>query len=80
MHDEMTGQPFRAGGRLPSVVREDAMKLRICWVLAITAFAVSCLLGSTQSLAQNAYITNSDSNTLWALRFFESIGAYVLRD
>jgi len=40
------------------------MELRICWMLAITAFAVSCLLGSTQSLAQNAYITNSDSNNV----------------
>ena len=40
------------------------MKLYICRVLAITAFAVSCLLDSTQSLAQNAYITNSSSNSL----------------
>ena len=40
------------------------MKLCICGVLAITAFAVSCLLDSTQSLAQNAYITNSSSNSL----------------
>jgi YVTN family beta-propeller protein len=40
------------------------MKLCICGVLAITAVAVSCLLDSTQSLAQNAYITNSSSNSL----------------
>jgi hypothetical protein len=34
------------------------MKLRTCGLLAIAAFAVSCLLGSVQALAQNAYITN----------------------
>ena|ERR1700730_7177537 len=39
------------------------MKLRICGLLAIAAF-VSCLLGSGQSLAQNAYITNLGSNTV----------------
>jgi YVTN family beta-propeller protein len=34
------------------------MKLRISGLLAIAAFAVACLLGNGQSLAQNAYITN----------------------
>jgi YVTN family beta-propeller protein len=41
------------------------MNLRVSRLrLAITAFAVSCLLGSAQSLAQNAYITNNDSNSV----------------
>jgi hypothetical protein len=40
------------------------MSLRICGLFAITAFAVSCLLGSTQSLAQSAYITNNGSDTV----------------
>jgi len=39
------------------------MNLRICGPLAITAF-VACLLTSAQSLAQNAYITNSGDNTV----------------
>jgi YVTN family beta-propeller protein len=33
-------------------------------VLPVAAFVVAGLLGSTQSLAQNAYITNSGSNTV----------------
>ena len=40
------------------------MKFRIYAVPAITAFAVSCLLGRMQCLAQNAYITNNGSNTV----------------
>ena len=41
------------------------MNLRISRLrLAIMAFAVSCLFGSAQSLAQNAYITNNDSNSV----------------
>jgi hypothetical protein len=40
------------------------MNLRICGPLAITAFALSCFPGSAPSLAQNAYITNADSNTV----------------
>ncbi len=40
------------------------MKLRISGLLAIAAFAVAGLLGSAQSLAQNAYITNYGSNTV----------------
>src|SRR5712671_3141612 len=39
------------------------MKLRICRLLAIAAFGC-CLLGSAQSLAQNAYITNMGSNSV----------------
>jgi YVTN family beta-propeller protein len=39
------------------------MKLRISGLLAIGVFAVACLLGNGQSLAQNAYITNTGSNT-----------------
>jgi YVTN family beta-propeller protein len=60
----MTDQPFALAEDLDSFFGEDAMNLRICGVLAITVSAVSCLLGSTQSLAQNAYITNSDSNNV----------------
>jgi hypothetical protein len=40
------------------------MKLRICGLLAIAAFLVTCLLGSAQSHAQNAYITNFGDNTV----------------
>jgi YVTN family beta-propeller protein len=43
---------------------EIAMKFRIFGLVAIAAFAVSCLLGSVQVLAQNAYITNSSSNSV----------------
>jgi YVTN family beta-propeller protein len=42
---------------------EGAMKLRISGLLAIMAF-VACFLGSAQGLAENAYITNSGSNTV----------------
>jgi YVTN family beta-propeller protein len=38
------------------------MNLRISGL--ITALAVSCLLGSAQTLAQNAYITNQDSDNI----------------
>jgi hypothetical protein len=40
------------------------MKLRISGLLGIAAFALAGLLGSGQSLAQNAYITNTGSNTV----------------
>jgi YVTN family beta-propeller protein len=43
---------------------EDAMKLRLFDLLAIACFAVSSLLGSAQSFAQNAYITNQGDNTV----------------
>jgi YVTN family beta-propeller protein len=39
------------------------MKFHICGVVAITA-SVLCLLGSGPSIAQKAYITNSDSNNV----------------
>jgi YVTN family beta-propeller protein len=39
------------------------MRLRIC-SLALAAFALAVALGSAQSLAQNAYITNSGDNTV----------------
>lgn len=39
------------------------MKLRLCHSLAIAAFVCGCL-GGTQALAQNAYITNYDANTV----------------
>src|SRR6516162_8536041 len=39
------------------------MKLRLCRVFAIAAF-VSCSLGSVQTLAQNAYITNDGSGNV----------------
>jgi YVTN family beta-propeller protein len=42
---------------------EVAMKFRICRVVAIAKMAfVSCFLGSAPGVAQNAYITNGDSN------------------
>jgi len=40
------------------------MKLRICGLLAIAAFAVAGFLGSVGALAQNAYITNLGSDNL----------------
>jgi YVTN family beta-propeller protein len=40
------------------------MNLRISGALAIAAFAVACVLGSAATLAQNAYITNNDSNSV----------------
>jgi YVTN family beta-propeller protein len=40
------------------------MKLRVCGLLATAAFAAICVLGSLKGLAQNAYITNLDSNTV----------------
>jgi YVTN family beta-propeller protein len=46
-----------------SVKQEDAMKLRIFRLLAIAAF-VSCFVASAQTLAQDAYITNSASGSL----------------
>jgi hypothetical protein len=38
------------------------MNPRISALLAIAAFAVAGVLGSTETLAQNAYITNNQSN------------------
>ena len=40
--------------------REDTMNLRISRLLAIATFAVSCLIGNAQTLAQNAYITGGN--------------------
>jgi len=40
------------------------MKFRTSGVLWIAASVVSCLLGSAQSLAQNAYVTNTGSNNV----------------
>jgi hypothetical protein len=55
VRSKLTESNFRAGGRPRSAVREDAMKLRISGLIA--AFALAGLLGSPQSFAQNAYIT-----------------------
>jgi YVTN family beta-propeller protein len=38
------------------------MKPKVSGLLATTVVAVSCLLGSTETLAQHAYITNNQSN------------------
>jgi hypothetical protein len=44
---------------------EDAVKLCISGSLAIAGFGVACLLlVSAESLAQNAYIPNSNSDTV----------------
>jgi YVTN family beta-propeller protein len=40
------------------------MNFRISWVFVVAAFVGVCLLGSAQSLAQNAYITNRVSNSV----------------
>src|SRR5262245_48239108 len=42
---------------------EEAMKLRICRLFAIAALVFCCFAGA-QALAQNAYITNLDANTV----------------
>lgn len=47
--------------QLLAVVRSAIRKLRTPGLLAIAAFAVFCLLGGAQSLAQNAYIPNSNN-------------------
>jgi YVTN family beta-propeller protein len=39
------------------------VKLRRCRLLAVAAF-VSCFLGSLETLAQNAYITNDGSGNV----------------
>jgi len=55
----------RGRGHLPSnAIRDNAMNVRISALVAIAAFALAGLLGSGQSLAQNAYITNLGSNTV----------------
>jgi hypothetical protein len=55
------GSAFRAGVRPRSAVGEDAMNLRTSGLIA--AFAFAGILGSAQTLAQNAYITNFGSNS-----------------
>ena len=40
------------------------MNLRVTGSLVLAAFAITGILGSAQSLAQNAYITNEESNTV----------------
>jgi DNA-binding beta-propeller fold protein YncE len=40
------------------------MRLRLCGPLATAAFAAVCVLGSAQTVAQNAYVTNNLSNTV----------------
>jgi YVTN family beta-propeller protein len=40
------------------------MNFRISGLLAIGAFALAGLFDSAQTLAQNAYVTNRDSNTV----------------
>ena len=61
---KIDGSAFRVDGGQRSVVGQDAMKLRVSGLLAITAVALAGLLRSAQSLAQNAYITNAGSNTV----------------
>jgi YVTN family beta-propeller protein len=48
---------------LTALEREDAMRLRLCRLLAVAGF-VSCFLASCQTLARNAYITNFDDKTV----------------
>lgn len=40
------------------------MKRRISGLLASTLFMIACLFGGAQSLAQNAYIPNGNSDTV----------------
>ena len=64
MSIKIMDQPFaRATGPDPPP-QGDAMKLLISGLLAIAAFALADVLGSVQSLAQNAYITNYGDNTV----------------
>jgi YVTN family beta-propeller protein len=55
---KMDGSAFALAVGLDPPSGRDAMKLRISKLLAIAAFAFAGVLGSAQSLAQNAYITN----------------------
>jgi hypothetical protein len=41
------------------------MKLHILGLLATAAFAAVCILGGAQGFAQNAYITNTNENTVY---------------
>jgi YVTN family beta-propeller protein len=63
MSMKIDGPAFRDRGR-PDPSRDDAMKLRVCGLLAIAAFALVGVLGSAQSPAQNAYITNAVSDNV----------------
>ena len=62
MSIKIDGLAFRAGGRPRSAVGEYAMKVHIFSFSG--AFALAGFLGSAQSLAQNAYITNLGSNSV----------------
>ena len=54
---------FQGLSFLPGFNGEEAMKLRICRLFAIAALVFCCFAGA-QALAQNAYITNLDANTV----------------
>jgi YVTN family beta-propeller protein len=64
MSAKIDGSSILHWWQLRSAVGEVAMKLRIRGLLATATLLVACLLGSAQSLAQNAYITNFGSNTV----------------
>jgi YVTN family beta-propeller protein len=56
-------QPFALAASLdPALVAEDAMNFRVSRLIA--TFIFTGILGSAQSLAQNAYITNNGANTV----------------
>jgi YVTN family beta-propeller protein len=54
------------------------MKLRISRLLAITAFVVSCLVDSTQTLAQNAYITSIGNSNNGAVSVINTVTDAVI--
>src|SRR5262249_56903908 len=54
---------FQGLSFLPGFNGEEAMKLRICRLFASAALVFCCFAGA-QALAQNAYITNLDANTV----------------
>src|SRR3954469_24512261 len=64
LHSKLTDRFFVLAAGPDPLSRENAMNLRICRLCTIAAFALSCLLGSAQTLAQNAYITNALDNTV----------------
>jgi YVTN family beta-propeller protein len=64
---KLTDRSVPTDAGLTPPLGKNAMNLRISRLLSIVAFALAAVLGSAQSLAQNAYITNfggSSGNTV----------------
>src|SRR5215470_6788216 len=64
MDDRRLPQPFRGAAGADPFLARFSMKLRVSTLLTMVAFAFAGILSSAQSFAQNAYITNTGSNTV----------------